>query len=247
MGPPDTWAALRGWLEGLIGGLAERPTAILIATAHWEADPVRITAMAAPDLVYDYSGFPSHTYELTWPAPGSPALAENVRRLLEDADIAAELETTRGFDHGVFVPLKVMLPGADIPTVAMSLRSGLDAALHQRMGRALAPLRDEGVLVLGSGNSYHNMQGFMTGGGAAASAAFDSWLVEAAATTGVERERALSNWAAAPYAHDAHPREEHLIPMMIASGAAWDEPGECVFSGEVMGANLSAIRFGDPL
>jgi aromatic ring-opening dioxygenase catalytic subunit (LigB family) len=110
MGTADTWDALRAWLAGLIGSLAERPAAILIATAHWEADPVRVTAMAAVGLIYDYGGFPPHTYELTWPAPGSPSLAERVRKLLGAADIVAALETERGFDHGVFVPLKGMIP-----------------------------------------------------------------------------------------------------------------------------------------
>lgn len=206
MGPADTWDSLRAWLEGLIGDLAERPSAILIATAHWEADPVRVTAMTAP--------------------------------------IETALETERGFDHGVFVPLKVMVPKADIPTVAMSLRGDLDPAFHQRLGAALAPLRDDGILILGSGSSYHNQRGMMTGSGAADSAAFDEWLIDAAAKIGDEREHAYSHWAAAPSATDAHPREEHLIPLMVASGAARDEPGERVFADEIMSVTLSAIQFG---
>ncbi len=245
MGPPDTWDSLRGWLEGLIASLDERPSAIVVASAHWEADPVRVTAMESPALVYDYGGFPPHTYELTWPAPGSPRLAARIQALLGHAGIDAELEDERGFDHGVFVPLKVMLPDADIPTLAMSLRPDLDPAFHHRLGAALAPLRDEGVLILGSGNSYHNTQGMMTGGGAEASARFDDWLVEAVVAPGEARERALSRWEAAPDAREAHPREEHLIPLMIAAGAARDEPGARVFSDVIMSAAISAIRFGD--
>ena len=245
MGPPDTWDSLRGWLEGLIASLDERPSAILVASAHWETDPVRVTAMESPALVYDYGAFPPHTYELTWPAPGSPQLAARIQALLGDVGIAAELEDERGFDHGVFVPLKVMLPDADIPTLAMSLRPDLDPAFHLRLGAALAPLRDEGVLILGSGNSYHNTRGMMTGGGAKASVRFDDWLGEAVVAPGEARERALSRWATAPDAREAHPREEHLIPLMIAAGAARDEPGARVFSDTIMSAAVSAIRFGD--
>ena len=243
--PPETWDALRAWLAGLIGALPEEPAALLVATAHWEADPVRITASAAPSLVYDYSGFPPETYELTWPAPGSPELAARIRDLLQGAGIAADLEPERGFDHGVFVPLKVMRPQADIPTVAISLHPGLDPDFHHRMGVALATLRDEGVLIVGSGNSYHNMQGFAAENGAEPSAAFDAWLADAAAKTGDARETALSSWPNAPAARAAHPREEHLIPLMIAAGAATDEPGQRVFADTIMGATISAIQFGE--
>ena len=242
--PPETWNLLRAWLERLIPALPETPTALLIATAHWEADPVRLTTAQAPDLVYDYHGFPPETYEITWPAPGSPELAARTRDLLADAGIAADLELERGFDHGVFVPLKVMRPQADIPTVAMSLHPSLEPDLHHRIGAALAPLREEGVLILGSGNSYHNMQGFAAGSGAGPSAEFDSWLADTVATTGDARQAALSSWSTAPAAREAHPREEHLIPLMIAAGAAGHEPGRRVFTDTIMGATISAIQFG---
>ena len=242
--PPDTWNALRTWLEGLISALSHKPTAILVATAHWEADPVRVTAAAAPPLVHDYYGFPAETYEITWPAPGSPQLAERVQALLGRAGIAAALDRDRGFDHGVFVPLKVMVPDAEIPTVALSLRPDLDPLFHQQLGAALAPLREEDVLILGSGSSYHNLRGMMAGKGATASNAFDDWIAATVATTGDDRERTLAGWEAAPAAREAHPREEHLIPLMIASGAARDEPGARVFADVIMGATLSAVRFG---
>ena len=245
MGPPDTWDSLRGWLEALLAGLPEPPSAVLIASAHWEADPVRITAMRSPRLVYDYSGFPPHTYELTWPAPGSPQLAARIQNLLGNESVASALETERGFDHGVFVPLKVMVPDADIATVALSLHADLDPAFHQRLGAALAPLRDEGVLIVGSGSSYHNTQDWLGGGAAADSARFDAWLGEAVAQQGDVREKALSDWSSAPAARAAHPREEHLIPLMVAAGAAGDEPGARVFSDVILGAILSAIRFGE--
>jgi len=242
--PPDTWDRLRAWLEGIVPSLPEKPTAIVVASAHWETDPVRVTTMTAPDLVFDYGGFPAHTYELTWPAPGSPDLAGRVRRLLAAAGIDSEAEPARGFDHGVFVPLKVMVPAADIPTVVLSLRPDLDPAFHRRVGAALAALRDDGVLILGSGNSYHNMRGFMAGDGLAASRGFDEWLRGAVGLHGPSRAAALDRWAGAPGAVESHPREEHLIPLMIAAGAAADEPGAAVFSDVIMGAQLTCVRFG---
>lgn len=242
--PPDAWDRLRTWLEGLIPGLPEKPKAIVIASAHWETDPLRVTAMPAPPLLYDYGGFPAHTYKLTWPAPGLPDLAHRIRALLEGDGIPSEDEPARGFDHGVFVPLKVMVPEAEIPTVAISLRPDLDPAFHRRVGVALAPLRDEGVLILGSGNSYHNMRGFMNGDGLAASRAFDAWLCGAVEQAGAGRAAALDGWAEAPGAAASHPREEHLIPLMIAAGAAAEEAGTAVFTDVIMGAQLTGIRFG---
>lgn len=242
--PPDAWDSLRRWLEDLIPGLPETPKAIVVVTAHWEADPVRVTAMDAPDLVYDYGGFPPHTYELTWPAPGAPALADKVRALLAAAGMASDAERQRGFDHGVFVPLKVMRPDADIPTVALSLRPDLDPAFHQAMGRALGPLRDEGVLILGSGMSYHNMAGFFAGDQRDASRAFDNWLRSTVEGKGAARAEALNRWTAAPQARQVHPREEHLLPLMVAAGAAHDEPGAATFGDLVMGVQLTGVRFG---
>jgi len=242
--PPDAWDRLRAWLEGVIPGLPEKPKALVIASAHWEADPVRVTTMASPDLVYDYGGFPAHTYKLTWPAPGAPDLAQRIRGLLTTAGIDSADEPERGFDHGVFVPLKVMLPAADIPTVAISLRPDLDPTFHQSLGAALAPLRDEGVLIIGSGNSYHNMRGFMAGDGLTASQSFDTWLHTAIVDKGASRRAALNNWAGAPAAQDVHPREEHLIPLMIAAGAAADEAGVAAFEDVIMGAQLTGVRFG---
>ncbi|HZD24788.1 MAG TPA: class III extradiol ring-cleavage dioxygenase, partial [Alphaproteobacteria bacterium] len=145
MGPPDTWDRLRDWLAGLIGGLPRRPRALLVISAHWEEQPVAVTGGQAPDLIYDYYGFPPHTYELTWPAPGDPALAARVATLLEAAGIPCRLDAERGFDHGVFVPAKVMRPEADIPTLALSLRIGLDPEIHLAIGEALAPLRRDDV------------------------------------------------------------------------------------------------------
>ncbi len=160
-GPRDTWDRMAQWLRDVPGSLPATPTALLVVSAHWEAPVPSVTSSASPPLLYDYSGFPPSTYELQWPAPGSPDLAARVQGLLGRAGIDARADGQRGFDHGVFVPLKVAYPDPRIPTVQLSLRAGLDPAEHLAIGRALAPLRDEGVLIVGSGMSYHNMRGFI--------------------------------------------------------------------------------------
>jgi len=241
--PRDTWDVLAAWLRGLADDLP-RPQALLVVSAHWEAPEVRILAAPNPPLLYDYSGFPPHTYELTWPAPGHPALATKVQSLLAAAGIPCRLERERGFDHGVFVPLKLVYPEADVPTVQVSLRAGLDPAAHLAIGRALAPLRGQGVLILGSGSSYHNMGNFMRPEAAADSARFDAWLAETCTGDPARRDERLIRWASAPSARACHPREEHLLPLMVVAGAAEGEPGRQVFRGEALGATLSALRFG---
>jgi aromatic ring-opening dioxygenase catalytic subunit (LigB family) len=244
-GPPDTWEPLAAWLRGLPDTLPQ-PEALLVVSAHWEAPEVRILAAPNPTLLYDYSGFPPHTYELTWPAPGHPALATKIQSLLEAASIPCRLERDRGFDHGVFVPLKLVWPEADVPTVQVSLRAGLDPATHLAVGRALAPLRNQGILILGSGSSYHNMRNFMRPEAATDSERFDAWLVEACTGDPAKRADRLVGWETAPAARESHPREEHLLPLMVAAGAAEGEPGEQVFHGQAMGATLSAFQFGSP-
>ena len=155
--PPDTWDRHRSFLEPPPASLPEKPKALLVISGHWEAREFTVQSNPAPPLLFDYNGFPQHTYELTWPAPGDPALATRVGELLQGAGFETGTDTARGFDHGVFVPLKLVFPEADIPTVQLSLRSDLDPDAHLAVGRALAPLRDEGVLIIGSGNTYHNM------------------------------------------------------------------------------------------
>lgn len=243
-GPADTWTPLATWLGGLLASLPARPTALLVVSAHWEAAAATVTTAASPPLLYDYSGFPPHTYRLTWPAPGDPALAERVRSLLATAGMDCRAEPRRGFDHGVFVPLKVAVPEADIPTIQLSLVRGLDPGLHLAMGRALAPLRDEGVLIIGSGMSYHAMDGFFTSRAATDSDRFDAWLAQVVTRQDPERQASLSRWAQAPAGRASHPREEHLLPLMVAAGAGAAEPGVVVHRSRVMGATISAVRFG---
>ncbi|MEO1766278.1 DODA-type extradiol aromatic ring-opening family dioxygenase [Thiobacter aerophilum] len=247
--PPDTWARHRAFLENLPATLPERPRALLVISAHWEAPQFTVQKHPAPPLVFDYSGFPPHTYQLTWPAPGAPLLAEQVAGLLQAAGLACGFDERRGFDHGVFVPLKLAFPEADIPCVQLSLRADLDPAAHLAAGKALMPLRDEGVLILGSGNSYHNMQvmlrAWQSGALTTHGLDFDAWLTETVTQAdAVERERCLIAWSSAPGAREAAPREEHLIPLLVVAGAGGNAPGAKIFEDRVLGAVQSAFRFG---
>jgi aromatic ring-opening dioxygenase catalytic subunit (LigB family) len=215
-----------------------------MVTAHWEAAVATVSSAAHPPMLYDYGGFPPETYRVVWPAPGDLALAARVRALLADAGLPSAEDPVRGFDHGTFVPLAVAWPLADVPTVQLSLVRGLDPELHLQIGRALAPLRDEGVLIVGSGMSYHDMRGFFTAAGASASEVFDAWLRDTVARPGPERDAALRGWALAPAGRACHPREEHLIPLMVAAGAAGDEVGVVPFSEHLLGVRVSAARWG---
>jgi aromatic ring-opening dioxygenase catalytic subunit (LigB family) len=239
-GPADTWARTEAFLRGLAADLPEQPRAILVVSGHWEAPVFTVGSGEAPELIFDYYGFPEHTYELTFPAPGSPQLATRVQELLNGAGIASAADPTRGWDHGVFVPLKLVTPDADIPVVQLSLKASLDPAEHLAAGRALAPLRDEGVLIVGSGMSWHNMRGFSPAY-TQASAEFDGWLAEA-----VKEPGKLARWAEAPNGRLAHPREEHLAPIFVAAGAAEGEPARVVFRDTVMDVVVSAYQFGEP-
>lgn len=242
--PPGAWDGMAAFLKGLIVGLEKRPKALLVVSAHWEAAPVSITGGAAPELIFDYYGFPDHTYRLTWPAPGDPALATRVAAALHNGGIETRIDRDRGFDHGVFIPMMLSAPDADIPTVALSLHPDLEPGLHMAIGRALAPLREKGVLIVGSGMSYHDVSALMTGRGAPSASEFDAWLSEAVEGDPADRPRRLADWASAPSARRAHPREEHLAPIFVASGAAEGEPGRRVYGERVLGADISAFRFG---
>ena len=240
--PPDTWKNMGAFLSGVGSRVGEIPKAVLVISGHWEAPEFTATGSAHPSLIYDYSGFPPETYQIKYDAPGSPALADRVVGLLKDASIPAHVDPQRGFDHGVFIPFKLVYPEANVPIVQMSLKSGLDPAAHLAAGRALSTLRDEGVLIVGSGMSYHNLRSFFAGGENSASDRFDTWLTDA--VTSKDRAQKLMNWGTAPSARDAHPREEHLIPLMVVAGAGEPDAGVRIYSDRVMGAALSAYQFG---
>ena len=240
----ETWSELEIYLRGFMATLCERPRAILAISGHWEENVPTVNAGASPSLLFDYGGVPDYTYQLIWPASGEPDLAGRVRDLLSAAGIPSSSEPARGWDHGVFVPLKVMVPDADIPLMQLSLQHGLDPATHLAIGRALKPLRSEGVLILGSGQTYHNMRGFSGGGRVDPKAkAFDAWL-RSAMIEGETRDSALIRWEDAPGARDAQPHEDHLLPLMVAAGAASGEPGTVHFHGHALGKPISGFRFG---
>jgi aromatic ring-opening dioxygenase catalytic subunit (LigB family) len=158
--PSHTWDQMAAYLSGTADTLPERPSAIVLVSGHWRTDDFSVTSGSHPDLIYDYSGFPASTYALQYPAVGSPALAERIVALLSTAGLNAARNAERGFDHGMFIPLKLMFPDADIPVVQLSLRRDLDPAAHITAGKALSTLRGEGVLIVGSGMSFHNMRAF---------------------------------------------------------------------------------------
>ncbi|PCI39232.1 MAG: dioxygenase [Rhodospirillaceae bacterium] len=248
--PPDTWDKQAAHLRGLPNAIGERPKAILVLSGHWEEAIATVQTNPAPSLLFDYGGFPAHTYELTYPALGNPDIAMRVVELLETANIPTNMDPMRGYDHGVFIPLKVAYPKADIPVIQLSLCSDLDPDFHIAMGKALRPLRDEGVLIMGSGNTYHNMSVLMRAmhnndRGKVAGQEFDAWLSDAVCNTDPEvRNRMLSKWAGAPGALSAHPREEHLIPLLVVAGAAGTDIGHKTLEDHVMGAVESAFQFG---
>ena len=244
--PAGSWTGMAAFLRTLADRLPERPRAVLVVSGHWETRGFAFTGAARPPLIYDYGGFPPHTYDLRYDVPGDPALAARGAALLEAAGIAAQVDTARGLDHGVFVPMKVAFPEADIPVVEMSVDRDLDPALHRAAGRALAPLRDEGVLIVGSGLSYHNLRNFGPGA-AAPSAAFDAWLRQVLApASAASRAEALRGWDRAPSARLAHPQEDHLVPLMVAAGAAGDDPSTLVYHDAHVfgGVTASSWRFG---
>lgn len=244
--PADTWTRMAAFLSGIASSLPQRPRAILLVSGHWLGPRFSVTSGERPALIYDYHGFPPHTYALSYPAPGSPTLAARVAQLLEQAGIETHADAERGFDHGVFIPLKLMFPEADIPVVQLSLRSDLDPQAHLEAGSALAALRDEGVLIVGSGMSFHNMRGYGDPRFTAPSATFDGWLTAVVAARPAQRWAALQDWARAPAARLCHPlqAEEHLLPLMLVAGAGNSSVGRKVFSDQVLETVISAFQFG---
>jgi aromatic ring-opening dioxygenase catalytic subunit (LigB family) len=240
---PHLWDQMGAFLRGA-GKTIPRPKAIVVVSAHWEADEFTVTGNPHPSLLFDYYGFPAHTYQLQYPAPGSTELARRIQDLLGAAGLPSRADAQRGFDHGVFIPLLLVYPEADIPIVQLSLKVGLDPATHIRAGQALSALREDGVLIVGSGMSFHNMQGFFKGGFDHPSKQFDQWLSAAASQTDAEARNALlTDWANAPGAHESHPRSEHLLPLMVVAGAAGEHAGRKIFEGDIKGSTISAFSF----
>ncbi|HEV7490243.1 MAG TPA: class III extradiol ring-cleavage dioxygenase [Rhodanobacteraceae bacterium] len=246
-GDPHAWDKMAAYLRGIAESLGASPKAVLVISAHWETARPTVTSAARPSLLFDYHGFPAHTYRLQYPAPGSPKLALRVRELLDSAGMVSDEDAERGYDHGVFVPFLLVYPHADIPIVQLSLRGDLDPAAHLAIGQALAPLRDEGVLIVGSGMSYHNLREFWSTRPEDVQAAerFDAWLADAVEQRESEaRDAQLAAWSQAPGARAAHPRSEHLLPLMVAAGAAGADRGRRTYSDRVFGKAVSGFQFG---
>lgn len=245
MGPPGTWEGMAAWLKELPQVVGVKPTALLIISAHWEEKEITLNSGANPDLLYDYYGFPPHTYELKYAAPGAPELAMQVSELLKQHGIENKMNSERGFDHGVFIPFKLIYPDADIPILQMSLKVGLDPVFHLEVGKALTSLRSQGVLIVGSGMSYHNLREFGGDLGALHAAAFDGWLAQAIeGKPASARNNSLEEWQKAPSARFAHPREEHLLPLMVVAGAAGEDVAVRTYNEKVMGLEISGFQFG---
>ena len=238
---------LEASLQAIPVELGLTPRAVLVISGHWEEREFTVQTGEHPPMIYDYGGFPEFTYRIQYPAPGAPDVAARVGQLLEDAGITTRYDGRRGYDHGMFAPLYVVYPQADVPILQLSLKRGYDPAAHLAAGRALAPLRDEGVLIVGSGFSYHNLANFGPSAGPA-STAFGGWLNTTLVEGPVEeRTQRLLHWDTAPGARASHPAEDHLIPLMVAVGAAEDEPGVRIYhEHDFMGAIDSAsFRFGE--
>ncbi len=222
-----------------------RPDAILVVSAHWEESAATLLGAQYPPMFYDYYGFPDKAYEITYPAPGSPELATRIAAILEKNKIPVRMDMQRGFDHGLFIPLKLMYPQADIPSLQLSLLRGLIPAAHVTLGRSLRELMDENILVIGSGFSFHNMAGFAWQGGSSrdpANDAFQNWLIDVCAgpMDQPEKEKRLIEWEKAPSARYCHPREEHLLPLHVCLGMA-GKPAKVIFDDQILGKRAVAF------
>ncbi|SNS54657.1 Aromatic ring-opening dioxygenase, catalytic subunit, LigB family [Noviherbaspirillum humi] len=223
--------------------LPAKPAAVLIISGHWEEPQFTVCTGARPPMLYDYTGFPAHTYQIRYPAPGAPALASRAMDLIRGAGLSCGEDAHRGFDHGTFIPLGLIFPGADVPVLMVSMQSSYDPLQHVKLGQALAPLRDEGVLIIGSGLSFHNMRAFRHPAAGAVSEQFEQYLYSAVADPAHRIER-LVNWAQEPSGRLCHPREDHLVPLFAAAGAAGDSPGERLIIEHAMGVTMASYRFG---
>jgi len=224
------YARLAKYLKEFPSKLEMRPKVIVIISAHWEESQFTIMSHAHPPMYYDYFGFPKDTYHVQYPAPGAPALVPKIKELLASAGIQLREDHARGFDHGTFVPLSLMFPEANIPVLQISMKTGYEPTKHMKLGQALAPLRDAGILIIGSGHSFHNLN-FAEPKATQHSQQFEEWLTNTLCFQDpAERIKKLVTWSSAPSAQKAHPKEDHLVPLFVAAGAAPLSKGKKGFS-----------------
>lgn len=228
-----------------------RPEAIVVISGHWEQAQAGVYAGEHHPMLFDYYGFPPETYRFDYPAPGSPEVARKIGEALRAAMLPCVMETRRGFDHGVFVPMMLLYPEAEIPVLQLSLLKGLDAAAHIRLGQALTSLREQNILFLGSGMSFHNLQAVFAGEQPqlrAASDQFHQWLLHTIAdpdTPVAQKHAALAQWDKAPYARFCHPREEHLLPLHVCAGIAGATPARVLFDEALMNHKVAGFGWFD--
>lgn len=228
-----------------LGAELGRPRAILCVSAHWATSVPTLSAAERPETIHDFGGFPAELYRARYDAPGAPALARRAAELLSASGVVSELSNERGLDHGAWVPLSLMYPDGDVPVTQLSVQPSAGAAEHFRIGRALAPLRREGVLVLSTGGATHNLRQLGRGSDAPDWAArFDEWLDEK--IRGGAYEELLDYRRLAPHASVAHPTDEHLLPLFVAAGAGdSDAPGLGLHKGWTHGSlSMAAYAFG---
>lgn len=243
------WDELGAFLTGLSADFGRKPKAVLVVSGHWEKEPVvTVSTAAAPGMLYDYYNFPPHTYQLSYPAPGAPDLARHVQAVLKKAGIESRGDAERGFDHGVFIPFMLIYPKADVPIVMMSLDNDLSAETHLKLGAALEELREEDILIIASGMSYHNMRKFRSdeAGHVQEAIRFDHWLTDAVENSDIStRNGMLARWEDNPDARACHvPDHDHLVPLFVAAGAAGQDRGRKIFETHFLGKPYSAYRFG---
>jgi aromatic ring-opening dioxygenase catalytic subunit (LigB family) len=243
------WDELGAFLRGLDAEIGRRPKAVLVVSGHWEKEPVPTVSTAPqPGMLFDYYNFPPHTYELSYPAKNSLELGARARQLLSEAGIESAEDDERGFDHGVFIPFMLIYPDADVPLTMISLKNTLDVESHVAIGKALEPLRDEDVLIIASGMTYHNMPMFRKAepDHMAQAVRFDDWLTQQVEEHDPRlRETRLATWQDNPDARACHvPDHDHLVPLFVAVGAAGDDAGQRIFRTDFLGKPYSAFRFG---
>lgn len=213
----------RYFLAGLASGLPAQPDAIVMFSAHHDEPLASITSAEQPGTIHDFGGFPDALYRMRYPAPGSPELAQRIARMLDDADIANRLDPERGFDHGTWTPLMLAWPNADIPVVQVSINSRATPEYHYRLGQVLEALRDDNILVIGSGAITHNLHAFFRGGYAADAPAqpwvtdFLGWLDTKLADG--DHQAVLLAIGQAPHGTDNHPTMDHILPLFVALGS----------------------------
>ncbi len=242
---PEMRSYYRETEEGLARiGKEHAPKAVLIISAHWEERDFTVSSSPRPRMIYDYGGFPADTYQIKYEAPGLPELSKRVVDLAASSGIRVTEDPARGFDHGVFVPLFCIYPEASVPVVQLSMKKGYSPAEHFALGASLEPLRAEGVLILGSGVSYHDLRNFFQPSAGPVSRKFERWLTQTIESDPDQRRENLLHWEKGSGAREAHPREDHLVPIFALAGAAGRDPGKRIILDHTFGVDMASYRFG---